>query len=264
MDKYADIDISGSDTDKPLNLQRRVALAEPFLQDRPCSLLDCGCGAGGYVAAFDALPGIQAFGIEYEAGKVALALGRGLSPDRILRGDIQSMPYSDDSFDAVLLNEVLEHVPDHRLGLSEVCRVLRPGGTLLVFSPNRCYPFETHGVVSRRSGKRLPHYLPCVPWIPMKLGCRLFTYPARNFWPWELRRLLTGFGFTVLDLDYVWQTFENLSGAQPAWIKRCRGVLWATSRLLEKTPLLRMMGVSQFLALRKPGGREASTSNGEC
>ncbi len=252
MDKYDRIEISGSDTDAPLNLQRRLALAAPFLAQQPCRLLDCGCGSGGYVSAFDALPGIEAFGLEYEADKVSAARAKGLGEDKVLQGDIQAMPYPDASFDAVLLNEVLEHVPDHDKGLAEVSRILKPGGTLLVFSPNRCYPFETHGVVSRRTGKRMPHYLPFVPWIPLGLGRRLFSYPARNYWPWELRDLLENHGFEVLGRDYAWQTFENLSGNQPGWMRRSSSVLRAISRTLEKIPLIRVMGVSQFLALQKP------------
>ncbi len=252
MNKYRAIDISGSDTDKPLNVARRLAVASPFLPAPPCRFLDCGCGSGGYLLAFDSLEGVDAHGLEYEEAKVSLARQRGIAEDRILQGDIQSMPYEDGYFDAVLLNEVLEHIPDHHKGLSEVNRILRPGGILLVFSPNRCYPFETHGVSSRRTGKGLPHYVPFIPWIPLPLGQKFFDYPARNYWPGELRRLLQRHGFRVLGRDYLWQTFENISGAQPAWMGRMSSVLRKTSLFLERVPLVRCMGLSQFLALEKP------------
>jgi len=252
-EKYNSIEIAGADTDKPLNLARRLEVVHPFFPDMPCRLLDCGCGAGGYLEAFSSLPGIEAHGLEYEAEKVRLARFRnGVNTDQILQGDIQSMPYQDGYFDAVLLNEVLEHVPDQYKGLSEVNRVLRPGGRLLVFSPNRYYPFETHGVHLKRNGKRLPHYVPFIPWIPLSLGRAVFSYPARNYWPGELSALLQHQGFRVLHRDYLWQTFENISGAQPRWMKRLSDVLRKTSFYLEQVPLIRCMGLSQFLALEKP------------
>jgi ubiquinone/menaquinone biosynthesis C-methylase UbiE len=253
MDKYCSIEISGSDTDKLLNVTRRIRLAAPYLQGRPCRLLDCGCGAGGFLAAFDALPDVMASGLEFEAEKVRTARSRGFDEGRIVQGDIQDMPYSADSFDAVVLNEVLEHLPDHDLGLREVFRVLRPGGVLLIFSPNRCYPSETHGVFSRLTGKRIPHYVPFIPWVPVRLGQKIFTYPARNYWPRELRSLLSRNGFRVVGKDYVWQTFENISGAQPSWMRRTSGLLRGISMTLEKVPLIRAMGISQFLALKKSG-----------
>lgn len=148
---YKDIEISGSDTDTPLNVARRLSVAQPFLPAKPCKILDCGCGSGGYVIAFESIDGVEAYGLEFEQEKVRLARERGIAAGRVVQGDIQDMPFEDSSFDAVLLNEVLEHVPSESLGLSEINRVLRPGGVLLVFSPNRMYPFESHGVALNRA-----------------------------------------------------------------------------------------------------------------
>ncbi len=251
-DTYNTIEISGADTDKPLNLARRLQVARPFLPECPCKLLDCGCGSGGYVQAFNSLTGIETHGLEYEEEKVRLARHqKGVEAERVLQGDIQNMPYEDGYFDAVLLNEVLEHIPDQHKGLSEVHRILRPGGILLIFSPNRYYPFETHGVYLKRSGKRLPHYVPFIPWIPLSLGQKFLNYPARNYWPGELSVLVEQQGFRVLHRDYLWQTFENISGAQPHWMRRMSGLLRKMSFYLEHVPLVRRMGLSQFLALEK-------------
>ena len=52
-------------------------------------------------------------------------------------------------FDLVLSNEVIEHVVDDRQALAESARVMRPGGRLALFCPNRGYPFETHGIYVR-------------------------------------------------------------------------------------------------------------------
>jgi SAM-dependent methyltransferase len=54
-----------------------------------------------------------------------------------LRLDITHMDLPDDSFDLILCSHVLEHVPDDRAAISELRRVLRPGGTALVLTPYR-------------------------------------------------------------------------------------------------------------------------------
>jgi SAM-dependent methyltransferase len=49
--------------------------------------------------------------------------------------DITAMPFGDDEFDGVICSHVLEHVDDDRAAMSELARVLRPGGWLLVLVP---------------------------------------------------------------------------------------------------------------------------------
>jgi SAM-dependent methyltransferase len=50
------------------------------------------------------------------------------SPLADVRADICDLPFEDDSFDVILCNHVLEHIPDDRKALSELYRVMRPGG----------------------------------------------------------------------------------------------------------------------------------------
>jgi ubiquinone/menaquinone biosynthesis C-methylase UbiE len=80
---------------------------------------------GGQVDIFD----IQQEMIEHvvrEANK------RGVTNVNPARGDAQSLPYSGDSFDAVVLITVLGEIPDQERALKEVARVLKPGGRLIV------------------------------------------------------------------------------------------------------------------------------------
>lgn len=65
------------------------------------------------------------------------------------------------------------------------------GGALIVFSPNRLFPFETHGVALRGSGRKVPPAVPFIPWVPLRLGRLCFDYWARNYWPWEFASLPT-------------------------------------------------------------------------
>ena len=52
-----------------------------------------------------------------------------------LRGDATRLPFADDTFDTVVTSEVLEHIQDDVSAISELCRVLKPGGTLGVTVP---------------------------------------------------------------------------------------------------------------------------------
>jgi ubiquinone/menaquinone biosynthesis C-methylase UbiE len=245
-----EIQIAGGDTATPLNLQKRLdwigVVAGPL---RGRSVIDCGCGAGEYVRALANL-GADAWGIEYSADKIdeAQRLG-GLPEGRVAVGDLEAIEFPDDRFDVALINEVLEHVPHDDRAIREIHRILKPGGVAVIFSPNRLYPFETHGV-SLRSGAKIPHYTPFVPYVPVRLG--LFQYWARNYWPWELRALVRAGGFSIERCAYVWQTFENISGNQPRLIRALRPLLRTVARALEATPVLCAFGVSQLVVARKP------------
>lgn len=57
----------------------------------------------------------------------------------LVQSDATRLPFSDASFDGVICSEVLEHIPDYQCALDEICRVLKPGGTLAVSVP-RAWP----------------------------------------------------------------------------------------------------------------------------
>jgi 2-polyprenyl-3-methyl-5-hydroxy-6-metoxy-1,4-benzoquinol methylase len=69
-------------------------------------------------------------------------------------GSILDLPFPDESFDVVMSTEVIEHTPDPERGVRELCRVVRPGGVLVVTSPNRLW----QPVVRLATATRLRHY----------------------------------------------------------------------------------------------------------
>src|SRR5262245_2929721 len=245
---YPQIAPAGGDTATPLNLAKRLGVIQRYAPVRGRRVLDCGCGAGDYVFALRTL-GADAWGIEYAREKLAKAPAPVVG--RVSVGDLHHIALRNGSVDVALLNEVLEHVPDDRLALREVHRVLRPGGVLLIFSPNRRYPFETHGAFVKGSTRRIPHYVPLIPYIPLPVATQLMDFWARNYWPGELRRLVKEAGFEIAHTDYVWQTFEGISNNQPALIARTKGFLRILSQTCERLPVLRTLGVSQVIVARK-------------
>ena len=219
-------------------------IAAPLVKRR---VLDCGCGAGEYVRALLAL-GADVCGVEFDAAKVAAGQAHGGElAARVRVGDLEALAFPDASFDVALFNEVLEHIPDDLLALREAWRVLRPEGRLVVLSPTRLYPFETHGVFWRGTSRRVSHAVPGIPWIPLWIGRRCFDYWARNYWPWELRALVERAGFRVIETGALWQTFENISGHQPRWLAALRPLLRLVCGVCERIPGLRAFGVSQLI-----------------
>jgi ubiquinone/menaquinone biosynthesis C-methylase UbiE len=245
---YPHIAPAGGDTATPLNLAKRLAVIQRYADVRGRRFLDCGCGAGDYVLALRVL-GADAWGIEYSREKLAKAPAQVVG--RVSVGDLHHIALRDGSVDMAMLNEVLEHVPDDRRALNEVHRVLKPGGILLIFSPNRRYPFETHGAKFKGSVRRIPHYVPFIPYIPVPVARTVVDFWARNYWPGQLRQLVRHAGFDIIHTDYVWQTFEGISNRQPAMIARTKGLLRALSQICERIPAVRTFGVSQVIVARK-------------
>ncbi len=59
----------------------------------------------------------------------------------LTRADAMRLPFADNTFDKILMTEVLEHLPDEQAALREIRRVLKPGGTYVLSVPNANYPF---------------------------------------------------------------------------------------------------------------------------
>ena len=134
-------------------------------------VLDLGCGDGRLTAELDAdeLTGADVSALALERARRRLPNARlvDLEPDAPL-------PFEDGDFDLVLLAETLEHVRDVQLLLSEVRRVLRPGGTLALTTP------------ATRPLMRAPD--------PLSPHLRFFTRRS-------LARLVAELGFDVLSLE---------------------------------------------------------------
>jgi ubiquinone/menaquinone biosynthesis C-methylase UbiE len=100
-------------------------------------VLDAGCGLGAPALLVAEETGARVTGItisQYELGRAqakvaATALGHRV---KFLHGDYTSLPFADDSFDAVIAVESLLCAPDKKLALSELRRVLREGGRITV------------------------------------------------------------------------------------------------------------------------------------
>ena len=109
------------------------ALAQRLVAGR--AVLEVGCGEG-YGTAMLAEVATSVLGVDYDALTVAHAASR-YPQARFVRGNLAALPAASASVDAVVTLQVIEHVWNHQEFVRECRRVLRPGGLLLVSTPNR-------------------------------------------------------------------------------------------------------------------------------
>ncbi|MBO8190926.1 class I SAM-dependent methyltransferase [Streptomyces oryzae] len=119
----------------PDRARRQAALLARALGATPATVLDIGCGDGTAAAvAARALPGHRLVGVDWSQD----ALRRASARLTAVRGELSApgLPFATGSADAVLFSEVIEHLVDPDAALDELHRVLRPGGHLLLSTPN--------------------------------------------------------------------------------------------------------------------------------
>lgn len=199
-----------------------------------------GSGVGMYVEKLAAFSD-RTHGLDIEFDRVALGAQRGST--LLVCGAGEHLPYANDSFDAVLSHEVIEHVQDDDAAAREIVRVLRPGGRLVLFCPNRWYPVETHGIYWRGQyhfgNILLVNYLPDP--LRNKLAPHVRAYTRRG-----LRKLFDSLPVKIVHHSIIFGGYDNIIARLGAAGKLIRAILY----LLESTPL-QIIGLSHFLVAQK-------------
>ena len=100
-------------------------------------VLDVGCGDGATAGVWIRAHGCTYVGVDVSEAAVQTARGRGL--DAHVVEDAASLPFEDESFDAAVCLDVLEHLFEPQLAAAEITRVLKTGGVLIAATPNAAY-----------------------------------------------------------------------------------------------------------------------------
>ena len=203
------------------------------------AVLENGCGVGEY--------------LERLAKDARLAVGIDVEFERLLEAKKKNrdlvcavgehLPFKNGLFDLMLSHEVLEHVQDDRQSVEEMARTLHSGGRLVVFCPNRGYPFETHGIYWK--GKYHFGNMLFVNYLPDFWRDKLAPH-VRIYTRHSLSKLFSGLPLKVVYHTIVFGAYDNIIRRSPALGKLLRGFL----QFLEKTPL-RALGLSHFWVLEK-------------
>ena len=180
---------------------QRVANVERFMGEvKGKDVLDLGCGVG-FFGGLALKRGGKVVGLDFSdaALRIAQKEQQGIP---FVRGDATNIPFPDASFDAVLLNDIIEHLaeaPGRRM-IEEVFRVLRPGGRLIVDTDNDAFLMQKKGF------KRLNEWLESGTEQRKVLAEIKKTYTAptlhiKIYTVQELRALLESVGFRIDAFD---------------------------------------------------------------
>ncbi len=128
------------------------AILRELKATRKGRFLEIGCGFGFVLEKIDIRSGFaRCAGLDLSRPSLKAARGRLGSTLPLIEGDAMALPFRNGTFDAVLLTEVIEHVPDPVAVLKEAARVIAPGGVLLVTAPNEAM-INRLKIVLRKTG----------------------------------------------------------------------------------------------------------------
>lgn len=202
-------------------------------------MLENGCGVGMYAEKLSAEGG-EVIGLEFDFERAADAHE---NSTHIINAAGENLPFPDDSFDLILSHEVIEHVQDDRLAIAEMVRGLRPGGRMVLFCPNRGYPFETHGIYWR--GKYKFGNIPFINWLPRpwrdKLAPHVEVYTRR-----DLLRLFEYQPVKFITRTVIFGAYDNIIARFGSLGRVVRAML----QFLERTPL-KIFGLSHYWVVEK-------------
>jgi SAM-dependent methyltransferase len=227
--------------------ERRLELIRRYATLEGRAILDVGCGLGTYVRAFRRFSQ-DVHGIDVDADKV---IEGSHDLPNLSVASAEDLPFVQGVFDVVLSHEVIEHVQDDRQAVAEAVRVLRSprpeagsrGGRLVIFAPNRLYPFETHGAYW--GGEYHFGNIPLVNYLPDRWRTR-FCPHVRAYTVRDLQALVAGLPVRVVVHTQVFPGYDKIVRRYGSLGRILRRVTY----FLEETPL-RYFGLSHFLVLEK-------------
>lgn len=171
---------------------RRSLFAAEISQAGICTnarVLDIGTSTGANLRMFKQLGFQNVTGIDMSDDAIRYCERKGFGP--IHKGDICAMPFADSSFDLVLATDIVEHVDDDTGAMSEIARVLSPGGTALITVPAFLSLWGTQDEVSQHKRRYLRK-----PFAAIVSGARLriikcYYFNYLLFVPvWAIRKLI--------------------------------------------------------------------------
>mgnify|MGYP000352322874 CR=1 FL=1 len=222
--------------------QKRFDLVKHHVELEHKRILDIGCGIGIYSEKFFK-EGAEVYGIDIDPENIEKA-------KKIFPGihfeiaQAEKLPFKDNFFDVVFLHEVLEHVEDDKKAISEALRVLKPGGKIIIFVPNRLFPFETHGIYIGR--KYLFGNIPFINWLPTKIR-NIFCPHVRVYSVKVLKKLFEREKVDFEVISFVFPAFDKIERKLPVLGKIFKKI----SIFFEKNSILRRFGISIFMIVKK-------------
>ena len=221
--------------------ERRLEMVRKYVPLEGKKILDVGCGIGTYLQAFKQFTD-DLYGVEVDEKRAEKA--KKVTPD-IFVVPAEKLPFENATFEVVFSHEVLEHVDDDRKAIEEALRVLKPGGYLIIFVPNRLFPFETHGFYFR--GRYIFGNIPLINYLPDSLRNKLAPH-VRAYTAQDLKKLFKGLPPRFIVFTQIYPGFDKISAKIPPLGNLLRRIFYS----LEETPL-RIFGLSHLVIAEKIG-----------
>lgn len=229
---------------------RRLKIISQLVDLQHKRILDNGCGEGVWLEQFLTFTVPEnIFGCDIDPENIELIRQRSLQAafpipaENLAVSPGEKLPYPAKTFDIIFSNEVIEHVQDDRKCVEEMVRVLNSGGKAIIFTPNRGWPFEQHGMFWR--GKYYWGNIPLLPWMP-KFVRQKFAPHVRNYSNSELRRLFDDLPVKIVYHKHLFSGFDGLVRGYGVFGK----LIQQSFHALEKTPF-HFFGISHLLIIEK-------------
>ncbi|HEX8931614.1 MAG TPA: class I SAM-dependent methyltransferase [Patescibacteria group bacterium] len=129
----------------PLKVKRSLQILKKY-KPKTARVLDFGCGIGFNIPFIaNTFPEVVGIDIDKPSVEIALKQLKKLHCNKqILHYNGKKLPFKKNDFDIIIANDVWEHTIDPHLMMKEIYRVLKPDGILLINTPNKLWPIETH------------------------------------------------------------------------------------------------------------------------
>lgn len=188
-------------------------------------MLDIGCGLGGVLRVANAEFGYEPYGIDLSERWVQYCHHRGLK--NVQEGRFEDIVYEDQSFDVVIMTNILEHVRDPRSTLRKVHGILKPGGIVFIQVPNANYLVLKARLLNAFGLKeKMSATLPMGILVPHE---HLYNYSSRT-----LAAFLSQTGFFVLELSFLMHILKRVDKGMVSTslcvYDRLARLLYATTR----------------------------------
>jgi ubiquinone/menaquinone biosynthesis C-methylase UbiE len=186
-----------------------------FEDNHKQSILDIGIGFGIYANELSPhvsrITGIDVEAKNLEKSKNIVSMRKNID---LLLMSAEDLKFPENFFDAAIMIEVLEHVPNDTKALQEIYRVLKPGGKLIVTVPNKLFPFETHGFKIGSHDLAITGLgFPLVTYLPEFL--RQYVTYARVYSPIRFRKILTQSHFRIVNTRYFSPNLDQVNTSFP-------------------------------------------------
>lgn len=226
-------------------LKRRELIVEWLSQfPRDAAILDVGCSSGVLLTDLRDNGFCNLYGIDVSESAIALAREYGHTSVQVMDGS--NLDFLPATFDVIIASDCLEHIEQDELALENWRRILKPGGTLILFVPAHMFLWSAHDVENhhcrRYSSKQLVSRIRTAGFEVRRKGFwNAFLFPGialLRFYEW----LFPGKEKRVSDLYEPPRLINNALA----------GLMHVENRLLRYIDL--PMGISAYVVARKPAG----------